>query len=112
MNNINNYISSSSSSSSSSSVIQQNLVLRQIFQASHQAMVVDCGILLCEVPRKRHVYCPCCSDVMLRHVSRSGIYYLCRTCHQKMPDLEAVLIQHSSHQTNFPEVLAKETLPI
>jgi hypothetical protein len=63
-------------------------------------MAVNPKILSNEVPRKRRIYCPCCSDVLLRHVSRSGVYQLCQSCHQKMPDLEAILIQHNSHQEN------------
>jgi hypothetical protein len=83
-------------------MIQQDLVSHQSFQASHQVMAVDPRIVLSQVPRKQSIYCPCCSDVLLRHISRSGVYQLCQTCHQKMPDLEAILIQHSLRQMNSP----------
>ncbi|TAF05089.1 MAG: hypothetical protein EAZ77_14660 [Nostocales cyanobacterium] len=30
-------------------------------------------------------YCPCCSDLLLRHISSSHKYWFCRTCWQEMP---------------------------
>jgi hypothetical protein len=63
-------------------------------------MAVDPNFLSGEGAKERQIYCPCCSDILLRHVSRSGVYQLCQRCHQKMPDLETVLIQHSARQKN------------
>ncbi len=36
-------------------------------------------------------YCPCCSNVMLRHVRKSEIYWFCPHCYQEMPDLEGLV---------------------
>ena len=30
-------------------------------------------------------YCPCCTDILLRHTNGNGIYWFCRTCWQAMP---------------------------
>ncbi|MBF2062939.1 MAG: hypothetical protein IGS39_00665 [Calothrix sp. C42_A2020_038] len=30
-------------------------------------------------------YCPCCSDILLRHIQGNTIHWFCRTCWQKMP---------------------------
>ncbi|MCU0565517.1 MAG: hypothetical protein MUF49_02850 [Oculatellaceae cyanobacterium Prado106] len=30
-------------------------------------------------------YCPCCSNLLLRHVSKGHVYWFCRECHQQMP---------------------------
>lgn len=65
-------------------------------------MAVNPKILSSDAPQKRRIYCPCCSDILLRHISRSGVYQLCQSCHQKMPDLEAILIQHGDVQKNTP----------
>lgn len=29
--------------------------------------------------------CPCCSYILLRHISLDGVYWYCSHCHQKMP---------------------------
>ncbi|MDJ0705905.1 MAG: hypothetical protein QNJ46_21770 [Leptolyngbyaceae cyanobacterium MO_188.B28] len=39
--------------------------------------------------------CPCCSDQMLRHIRRSGVYWFCRHCYQEMPNLSAMIDAHS-----------------
>lgn len=31
--------------------------------------------------------CPCCSDILLRHIDSHGIYWYCSHCRQKMPIL-------------------------
>ena len=30
-------------------------------------------------------YCPCCTDILLRHTNGNGVYWFCRTCWQAMP---------------------------
>jgi DNA-directed RNA polymerase subunit M/transcription elongation factor TFIIS len=30
-------------------------------------------------------YCPCCSDVLLKHVNSHETYWFCRQCWQEMP---------------------------
>ncbi|MEA5620855.1 hypothetical protein VB711_23875 [Cronbergia sp. UHCC 0137] len=30
-------------------------------------------------------YCPCCSNVLLKHIRGSTTYWFCRTCWQEMP---------------------------
>jgi hypothetical protein len=32
--------------------------------------------------------CPCCSDVLLRHVAHGSLYWFCRSCWAKMPSVE------------------------
>lgn len=32
--------------------------------------------------------CPCCSNILLRHVSNSRIYWRCGYCYQEMPVME------------------------
>ncbi|EKQ69746.1 hypothetical protein OsccyDRAFT_2391 [Leptolyngbyaceae cyanobacterium JSC-12] len=32
--------------------------------------------------------CPCCSEVLLRHVRHGSVYWFCTHCWQEMPDLE------------------------
>ncbi len=32
--------------------------------------------------------CPCCSDVLLRHIRGNEVYWFCRNCWQQMPALE------------------------
>ena len=32
--------------------------------------------------------CPCCSNILLRHVSDSRIYWRCGYCYQEMPVME------------------------
>jgi DNA-directed RNA polymerase subunit M/transcription elongation factor TFIIS len=36
--------------------------------------------------------CPCCSNLLLRHIRQQGIYWFCRSCHAEMPNLEALKI--------------------
>ncbi|MFE4105140.1 hypothetical protein [Almyronema epifaneia] len=33
--------------------------------------------------------CPCCGNVLLRHMRNSGPYWLCTDCWQEMPVIEA-----------------------
>ncbi|MEA5575605.1 hypothetical protein [Anabaena sp. UHCC 0451] len=33
-------------------------------------------------------YCPCCSNLLLRHISSSHKYWFCRTCWQEMPVIQ------------------------
>lgn len=35
--------------------------------------------------------CPCCSQPLLRSISKNKIYWFCSNCRQEMPDLETVL---------------------
>ncbi|NJM22650.1 MAG: hypothetical protein HC907_30050 [Richelia sp. SM1_7_0] len=30
-------------------------------------------------------YCPCCSGVLLRHISKNEVSWFCRSCWQTMP---------------------------
>jgi hypothetical protein len=30
-------------------------------------------------------YCPCCSNVLLRHIGGHQVYWFCRNCWQPMP---------------------------
>ncbi|MFM2062867.1 MAG: hypothetical protein RLZZ507_2537 [Cyanobacteriota bacterium] len=30
-------------------------------------------------------YCPCCSDLLLKHIRNSQSYWFCRSCWQEMP---------------------------
>jgi ribosomal protein L37AE/L43A len=30
--------------------------------------------------------CPCCSEVLLRHVRQGGVYWFCSHCRQEMPN--------------------------
>lgn len=30
-------------------------------------------------------YCPCCSNLLLKHIRNSQSYWFCRTCWQEMP---------------------------
>ena len=32
--------------------------------------------------------CPCCSDTLLRHADKGGLYWVCPTCRQVMPLLQ------------------------
>ncbi|RMF27258.1 MAG: hypothetical protein D6756_02230 [Cyanobacteria bacterium J083] len=34
--------------------------------------------------------CPCCSNVMLYHVTSGRKYWFCRSCWQEMPDLTSI----------------------
>jgi DNA-directed RNA polymerase subunit M/transcription elongation factor TFIIS len=34
-------------------------------------------------------YCPCCSNLLLQHISGSEVYWFCRHCWQEMPVWEA-----------------------
>jgi hypothetical protein len=47
-----------------------------------------------DIFQQGHSFCPCCSDILLRHINRSGVYQLCRRCRQEMPDLGAIQVQH------------------
>jgi len=29
--------------------------------------------------------CPCCSDILLRHIRLAGLYWRCSSCHEEMP---------------------------
>ena len=31
--------------------------------------------------------CPCCSDVLLRHIQHGSLYWFCRSCWAEMPNL-------------------------
>lgn len=44
--------------------------------------------------------CPCCSDKLLRHVSRSGVYWFCPYCREEMPSLQAAIDfrKHRKHK--------------
>ncbi|MBD1852251.1 hypothetical protein [Leptolyngbya sp. FACHB-711] len=35
--------------------------------------------------------CPCCSEPLLRHARRGGVYWFCPHCHQEMPNLALTL---------------------
>ena len=37
--------------------------------------------------------CPCCTDVLLRHIGKNGIYWVCPHCRQHMPVLDSDLSQ-------------------
>lgn len=42
--------------------------------------------------------CPCCSQIMLRHVRQHQVYWFCRNCWQEMP-----LLDHEAvHQETSP----------
>ncbi len=30
--------------------------------------------------------CPCCSEVLLRHIRPDGVYWFCQHCRQEMPN--------------------------
>lgn len=30
--------------------------------------------------------CPCCSEVLLRHIRHDGVYWFCQHCWQEMPN--------------------------
>ncbi|WP_088890601.1 hypothetical protein [Leptolyngbya ohadii] len=36
--------------------------------------------------------CPCCSEPLLRHARRGGVYWFCPHCHQEMPNLTTTLV--------------------
>ena len=38
--------------------------------------------------------CPCCSYPLLRHTQAGEIYWFCRHCHQRMPDLATAIKSH------------------
>lgn len=38
-----------------------------------------------------HNPCPCCSEPLLRHARRGGVYWFCPHCHQEMPNLFSTL---------------------
>ena len=38
-----------------------------------------------------HNPCPCCSEPLLRHARRGGVYWFCPHCHQEMPNLSSAL---------------------
>ncbi|BAY07535.1 hypothetical protein [Calothrix sp. NIES-2098] len=46
-------------------------------------------------------YCPCCSDVLLKHIRGSEVYWFCRHCWQEMPKLEL-------NSSLFPEAAIEE----
>jgi hypothetical protein len=35
--------------------------------------------------------CPCCSQSLLRCISKNKVYWFCPDCRQEMPNLEAVI---------------------
>ncbi len=35
--------------------------------------------------------CPCCSQSLLRCISKNKVYWFCPDCRQEMPDLESVI---------------------
>lgn len=37
--------------------------------------------------------CPCCSRLMLRHITHNTTYWFCPHCRQKMPDLSTVVLE-------------------
>ncbi|AFY43373.1 hypothetical protein [Nostoc sp. PCC 7107] len=47
-------------------------------------------------------YCPCCSDVLLRHIHGSEITWFCRRCWQDMP------VFSGEHSGWFVEVIREE----
>jgi|GEM_PF-4686989 len=50
-------------------------------------------------------YCPCCSDVLLKHIHHSHSFWFCRTCWQEMP----ILSWHNyPHYTNIHCTLSTE----
>jgi hypothetical protein len=32
--------------------------------------------------------CPCCSDILLRHIDQGSLYWFCRSCWAAMPSVE------------------------
>ncbi|WP_071880867.1 hypothetical protein [Geitlerinema sp. PCC 7407] len=38
--------------------------------------------------------CPCCSNQLLRHARRNGVYWFCPRCWQEMPDLVSTVVNH------------------
>jgi hypothetical protein len=73
---------------------QQNLVQYKIFPVEYQTRLLGQTVASGAKFQNKRIFCPCCSDVLLRHVRRSGVYQLCRSCRQEMPDLQAIQIQH------------------
>ena len=47
--------------------------------------------------------CPCCADILLKHIRRTEVYWFCRTCWQEMP----VLSRRSTNAFSEP-VLEKK----
>ncbi|NEQ33507.1 MAG: hypothetical protein F6K04_21350 [Leptolyngbya sp. SIO4C5] len=47
--------------------------------------------------------CPCCGNVLLRHMRNSGLYWVCTDCWQEMP-----VIQEEEAETNLEDVTALE----
>jgi hypothetical protein len=44
--------------------------------------------------------CPCCSDVLLRHIRGHEVYWFCRNCWQSMPVLSVNRSNFASRVTN------------
>jgi ribosomal protein L37AE/L43A len=37
--------------------------------------------------------CPCCSEVMLRHIRQNSVYWFCPHCWQEMPNLSHKILE-------------------
>ena len=35
--------------------------------------------------------CPCCSNILLRHVNSQGVYWYCSHCYQEMPNYNQLI---------------------
>ncbi|OLP16712.1 hypothetical protein BST81_19955 [Leptolyngbya sp. 'hensonii'] len=51
--------------------------------------------------------CPCCSQVLLRHIRQNGPYWFCTHCRQEMPDLISIrsLMMEAKLSTKHPALL-------
>lgn len=55
--------------------------------------------------------CPCCSNLLLRHIRQGGVYWLCRSCHAEMPNFEE-LFDRTPTEVKRPLVFAAQPILI
>ena len=56
--------------------------------------------------------CPCCSDIMLRHLSNRHSYWFCSRCRIEMPDIEYHQKAESKIKMNFNSSTQKVSLNV
>ncbi|TVQ18022.1 MAG: hypothetical protein EA367_15915 [Leptolyngbya sp. DLM2.Bin15] len=54
--------------------------------------------------------CPCCSEPLLRHARRGGVYWFCPHCRQEMPNLASVVMGYH-HSVEIMSVSTSLPLP-
>ncbi|MEY3870422.1 MAG: hypothetical protein RLZZ338_4316 [Cyanobacteriota bacterium] len=56
--------------------------------------------------------CPCCSNLLLRHIRSHSIYWFCSHCHQEMPNLSGEIIVDRQRQKLEHLLTAQKIQPL